>query len=85
MAIITWEQVDARCGKDDNITITIKELSDGEPTGKQYSTRLHKDRPIDEFKALLREQILNDRAKSSKSVTFVKKLDFSDFENYLNK
>lgn len=84
MATITWEQPDARCGNDDNITVTIQELIDGVPTGKQYSIRLHKDRPVDEFKANLKEQIAADRAKTEKADTFSSKFDLSNFEAYIN-
>lgn len=84
MAVITWEQINARCGDDDNVTITIRELSDGNPTGKEYSARFHNDRTVDEFKADLKKQILTDRAKTTKADIFSERLDLSEFENYIN-
>ena len=82
--VITWEQVAAKCGDDDNITVTIRELSDRVPTGKQYFAKFHKDRPVDDFKAELKKQILTDRVKSTKENTFSGRIDLSDFETYLN-
>ena len=85
MATITWEVVSVRCGKDDNVTMAIRELSDGSPTDNEYSVRLHKDRPVGEFKAVLKKIIVIDRAESGKADVFSGKLDFSDFEDYINK
>ena len=84
MAVITWEETDAKCGDDDNVIVTIRELSDGTPTGKEYSAKFHKDRHVDDFKASLKTQILADRAKTTKADTFSGKLDLSGFEDYLN-
>jgi hypothetical protein len=83
MAEITWEQIDAQCGDDDNITITIKELSDGLATGKEYYTKLHKDRSIEEFKQDLKKKILADREQTAKEKIFAGNLDLSDFENFI--
>lgn len=96
MPVITWEQTEARCGDDDNISVTIRELTDGVPTVirilddgtkiyKEYSSdRFYKDVPVDRFKASLKAKILADRDKSTKEGVFAEKLDLSDFEGYLN-
>lgn len=95
-AIITWEQIDAKCGDDDNIAVTIREFTDGVPTvirtledgTKIYrdctSDRFHKDVPVDKFKASLKEKILSDRAKTAETNTFTGKIDFTGFEEYIN-
>lgn len=96
MAEITWEQIDVRCGDDDNIAITVRELTDGVPTvvkiledgteiHRTYtSEKFHKNVPMDKFKEDLKEKILADRSKTVKVNAFTDKVDLSGFEAYIN-
>ena len=84
---VTWEKLSVKYGDDENFTLIIRELSDRAPTGKQFQERLNKKHPMETFKANLKKQILEDRAKdklkAEKEDIFSNELDLSGFEEYL--
>ena len=83
MAEISWEQVSAVCDDNNVITVIVRELSDGTPTGKTSSARLYKDH--EEFdidiKILLKRKIVHDRAKTNEADKI--NIDFSGFEDFI--
>lgn len=86
--VIVWEEVSRSLGDDDNITITIKEIVDGVASGV-YSARLHKDHKtfVATVKAMLKEKILEDRARKedaeNEAIAPIQ-FDYPNFETFLS-
>jgi len=84
MGIITWELVKIRNERSENISLSIRELDNGVATGRQYTARMHKSKPLSEFKKMLKKQIIKDRAKRTDEDNFKTKIDLGNFETYIN-
>ena len=94
MAAITWELYESRIVRNDILEVTIREFTDGLPTVvetladgtdvyRTYSASMHKSKPEDGFKKLLRDKVLAGRTKVSEETTQAAKFDFSNFETYV--